>query len=144
MHKEMGRVFANQEILKERLTNGSRNFDLRILELQDDLGEEPLHLISKFDAPSLWGAVGVMGSSILKVEEDCPDKDILTKDNIRPLALQAGVANHADLEQKLNSVRASHISVARALKSKISMHEHQLLEMSSCTSLSQKQHGYRS
>ena len=72
MNKEMERVFANQAILKERLTKGSKNFDLRILELQDDLGEKPSHLIDKFDAPSLWGTARVMGSSILAMEEDHP------------------------------------------------------------------------
>ena len=83
MHKEMERIFSNQSTLKDRLVNGSRNLDPGILELQDDLGEKPSQLIDKVDAPSLWGTVGVMGSSILGIEEDHPQKDNLTKEDVK-------------------------------------------------------------
>ena len=97
MHKEMGRVFSNQFILKDRLMKGSKNFNLRVLELQDYLGNKPLHLMEQFNAPSLWGTVGVMWRSILSIKEEQPQKKNLAKENVKRIALQEGNAKYADL-----------------------------------------------
>ena len=70
MQGEQDRLHANQSILRDQIVNGSRKFELRIHELQDDLGTKPSHLLDKFDAPSLWGTVGMMGSSIMNREQE--------------------------------------------------------------------------
>ena len=53
MYAEMQKIKAKNEILNKLLSESSSNLDLRLTELQDDVGNKPRHLDSDFDAPSI-------------------------------------------------------------------------------------------
>lgn len=56
--------------MQDVIHKGSRNFDLRIIELQDDVGEKSSHLVDRFGATSLWDTVDRMGYVVLAIEEE--------------------------------------------------------------------------
>ena len=79
--------------------------------------------MDKFDASSLWGTVGVMGSSILSIEGGETQSKILSEEDVRRLVLQEGSSKHAKLEMKSECVKATLIHVAKNMKNQILYHD---------------------
>ena len=68
MYAEMQKIKAKNEILNKLLSESSSNLDLRLTELQDDVGNKPSHLDFDFDAPSIWGTIGTLANTLKEVE----------------------------------------------------------------------------
>ena len=63
LHSELKKLHSNHVFIQYFVNKGSKNFNLRINEIQDNLGDKPTKLNDMFDAPSLWGATGALGNS---------------------------------------------------------------------------------
>ena len=44
--------------LQDQINSSSANFDIRIRDMEDELGVKPSELTQEFDAPNMWSAVG--------------------------------------------------------------------------------------
>ena len=58
LHETVRKLNSRNKVLEDLINQGSENFDLRIIGLKDELGVKPKQVGVKFDAPSLWSAMG--------------------------------------------------------------------------------------
>ena len=56
-------------MLEDFVNKGSESFDLRIIEVEDELGTKPKYLEQQFDDPSLWGAIGDLTDIVYGLDE---------------------------------------------------------------------------
>ena len=66
---ELKKLHSNQVFLRDFLHTGSKNIDLRIDELHDNLGDKPSNLEVWFETPSLWGTIGEL-CNVVSSNED--------------------------------------------------------------------------
>ena len=60
--KEIFKLNKNQIIMQDLLDNGLTNLDLRLKDIEEEVGNKPAHLEKEYDAPNLWGSVSTMAS----------------------------------------------------------------------------------
>ena len=68
MSEEIMKMYEKNLTLKQLLTESTSHLDLRLTELQDDVGKKPSHLDVAFDAPSIWGTIGTLATTVRGVE----------------------------------------------------------------------------
>ena len=139
LNKEILKLNKNQVIMHDFLDNGLRNLDIRVTDLEDDLGEKPVHLEREYDAPNVWGSVSVLASMVSNLNED---KDATMNEKSVRSILDLSVkelATKNELEQdaiKLNVefVKNTLVNVARSLKEQISTNVQNIAYLEKSTS----------
>ena len=58
MFETVGRLQKQNRLLEKQVESSSKSFDVRITDIEDEVGPKPKYLAQEFDAPSLWSAVG--------------------------------------------------------------------------------------
>ena len=116
MQKEIKKLSSNQSIPQDRVFKGSNKFELRTHKLQDNLGSKPVLLIDKFDRPSLWETVGMMGSAVLNVEKEQQDSPTLQVPDIQNIVLDFVQDKLDKVEDKDVKLKETLITVSKHLK----------------------------
>ena len=120
----------NQSILRDGIVNGSRKFEVRIHELQDDLGSKPAHLLEKSDAPSLWGTRSMMGSSITNVEQEQSISPALQAEDIQRIVTNHYQHKLDDVGDKSDNLQATLITVSKHLKAQVLLQDQEIIRLS--------------
>ena len=77
------------------------------------------HFLDKFDAPSLWGTVGMMGSTILNMEQEQSDSIALHPQDIERIILDLYQSKFEAVEDKRDQLQTTLITVSKHLKSQV-------------------------
>ena len=117
LHETVRKLNSRNKVLEDLINQGSESFDLRIIDLKDELGDKPNHLEVKFDAPSLWSAVGGLADVVSQLEETYSSK--CTKKEMD--SLEKGMLNKVEatilpLNAKCEKMKESLVKVAKGLK----------------------------
>ena len=125
MHDEIFKLKKNQRILQELLDKSVRNIDVRILDLEDEVGNKPVQLDWEFDAPNLWSGFSNIASFISSVKDSTSDfmssieiKRIVDK-NLTPLEEKVD-KDVEEVKDSVKSVKDTLILVAKRLKQQAS------------------------
>ena len=123
--KEIFKLNKNQMVMQDLLDNGLTNLDLRLKDIEEEVGNKPAHLEMEYDAPNLWGSISTMASLFSSFTENKPST--LTEETmnyalhsaLRKLELknEEGAEN---LKSSIKFVKDTLINVSRTLKDQIS------------------------
>ena len=69
IYAEFKKLHKNQMVMRELMNDTAQSLELKVTELQDDMGLKPTHLNSEFDASNLWGTVGIIANIIETVRD---------------------------------------------------------------------------
>ena len=139
LNKEILKLNKNQVVMHDLLENGLSNLDIRVTDLEDDLGEKPVHLEREYDAPNVWGSVSALASMISNLNEgkdttmneksvrsilDLSVKELATKNELEYDAIKLNV----------EFVKNTLVNVARSLKEQISTNVQNIAYLEKSTS----------
>ena len=69
LNREIFKLNKNQIVLQDLLENGLSNLNVRLGDLEEDVGKKPAQLERKYDAPNLWGSVSTLASLFSTLSE---------------------------------------------------------------------------
>ena len=131
MYEEIKKVYVKNLVLEKLLSDSTENLDLRLTELQDDVGNKPSHLDAEFDAPSIWGTVGSLANHVKHAEPKDSKQDFIPEAKVVKLiqdseyslksnftsTLKSEVDNATfPVNRKVDTVKNTLIETARRLK----------------------------
>ena len=122
LNREIFKLNKNQVVMHELLDNGIRNLDARVTDLEDEVGEKPVHLERKYDAPNLWGSISAVASIFGNEKTDINDESFRSLLNATCLKLERKNEFEADeIRTNVKTVKDTLINVTRTFKDQISM-----------------------
>ena len=139
LNREVFKLNKNQIVLQDLLENGLQNLDVRLGDLEEDLGKKPVHLEREYDAPSLWGSVSTIASLISTLRER--KHSSLTDESVKSIVdlalnrLETKNNNGFDaMRFNINSIKNTLINVSRNFKDKISSNSKEIEYLQTVTS----------
>ena len=87
-------------------------------------------MIEKFDVPSPWGTVRVMGSLILSIKEEQTQFPSLREQDIKRVVLEQGGFKHEQLKRKTKDIKDTLIAVLKNIKNQILFQDQQITVLS--------------
>ena len=121
MNDEIFKLNKNQIALQNLLDKSIQNLDLRINDLESEIGNKPPQLDEKFDAPNLWGVVATSANHINLMDKS--DTDYISEDAVQQLiqgngySIKRSILSRVEpLESTTSSLKNTLIGVARRLK----------------------------
>ena len=123
-----------QTFLQDQLNSSSISFDIRIKDMEDELGNKPSGLTQEFDAPNMWGAMGNLAGILATV--DAKPTNVLTDAKVKRM-IDVSRKNimedfKQDLEpitQKCKKVKSTLLTVSKNLKSQIDANAQEIFEV---------------
>ena len=73
LYETVNQLKQQNTILQEQINSSSASFDIRIKDMEDELGVKPSELTQEFDAPNMWSAVGNL-AGIVATTDSKPTK----------------------------------------------------------------------
>ena len=135
LNRELFKLNKNQIVMHDLLDNGIRNLDARVTDLEEEVGDKPVHLERKYDAPNLWGSISAI-ASIFGSEGAGFNTDSI-RSLLNSTCDKLERKNESDTDEiKLNvkSVKDTLINVTRTFKDQISMNARNINYLEKSTS----------
>ena len=63
-----------QQDVEDKLHTSAVTYDVKLMEMQDEVGKRPAGLSDEFEAPSLWGTVGNIGTAVQAIPDNFDKK----------------------------------------------------------------------
>ena len=137
--REIFKLNKNQVVMQDLLDNGLRNLNLRLKDVEEEVGNKPVHLEKEYDAPNLWGSVSTMASLFSSFTEK--KSTALTEESMN-FALNSAIRNlevkndlgSDTLRSSIKFVKDTLINVSRSLKDQISTNTQDIAYLDRTTS----------
>ena len=107
--------------LQNQVNSSSQSFDVRIKDMEDELGTKPAELTQEFDAPNVLGAVGNLAVIVAKM--NTKPVNVLSELNVKKMIDGSRSGIMVDIKQdieplsmKCKKVESTLLAVSRNLK----------------------------
>ena len=145
LHNEMKKMKDKQATMFDIFQNTSQSINLRLGELQDDVGIKPSHLSAEFDAPSLWGTLGILVNTVeelrnkvVRVTEESKKVDVKMA-AILTQAKDESVKGLQPVQARVEQVKSLMVKALKNLRNRAEANTYEISNLSKIVSTSSSQ-----
>lgn len=103
IYEEIKKVYSKKLVLNKLLAENTSHLDLRLTELQDDVGNKPSHLDFDFDAPSVWSTIGTLANTLKSTEPKETQPEFIPETKVVKLIQDSAYSLKSDFTSTLKS-----------------------------------------
>ena len=95
LNLEILKLNKNQVVMQDLIHDGLSSLDVRVKEIENEIGSKPVHLEQDYDAPNLWSGVSTLATFVSEIK----DQESTNIDTTKARAMIDSAVNELELKE---------------------------------------------